>query len=98
MVILVTDLDEILNRCRQCSEFERAAEDNLHTFLYCRMPGYVAAYDLRDKRTAASVSVCNFYEPKKVAAARKSAQSLLFDVEDLPRGSFWERREGHEGA
>lgn len=92
------DINEILNRCRHCAEFERSEVNNYHVFLFCRMPGYVAAYDLRDERTAAAVSVCNFYEPKKVAAARKAEQSLLFDVDDLPRGSFWERRDGHEGA
>lgn len=92
------DIDEILNRCRQCAEFARSEKNEFHTFLFCRMPGYVGAYDLNDARTADAISVCSFYEPKKVATARKSAQSLLFDVEDLPRGSFWERSEGHEGA
>ena len=91
-------VSEILKRCETCSLYDGYSWNGDKDTLHCRMPGYSASYKLYEERTAASVAVCNFYEPKKVAAARKSAQSLLFDVEDLPRGSFWERSEGHEGA
>lgn len=80
-------VSEILKRCETCSLYDGYSWNGDKDTLHCRMPGYSASYKLYEERTAASVAVCRFYDPKPVVkpeAKEIVQQSLLFDVGDLP--------------
>lgn len=82
-------LPYIIKRCSMCKEFDRSANIDGHNWLYCRMSGFIRPYDLDEERSAASISACKFFAPRKRPAVKKvkvpkPVQGLLFDVEDLP--------------